>query len=173
MQVWKEISIRIFHVELDGYLASRRRELDLRLLRTLLAFKQRARGPVGHRDVEALLCLRRCPCLLMNRLQSHMKEVAANIKEPARPSFFTVLRATSSSRGWPSARIRAGRRIWWPRPIPHFEPRFSPGFLMNSARFDKCLRRVRRTAAEPAASTGGILCKNDGVPPDFHGSRGR
>ncbi len=155
VQIWKEISIRIFHVELDRYLASRRRELDLRLLRTLLAFKQRARGPVGHRDLGALLCLRRCPCLLVMGLQSPHEGGSREHQGTCKVELF-------HSPQWPPPLV-VGRALGSGRDEEfggHDKFRIlnlgsHPGFLMNSARFDKCLRRVRRTAAEPAASTAG------------------
>src|SRR3981081_4131576 len=88
MQVWQEISIRIFHVELDRYLAGRRLELDFRLLRTLLPFKQRARGPAGDRDLGALPCLRRSPCLLVKGLQSPYKGGSREHQGTCKAEFF-------------------------------------------------------------------------------------
>jgi hypothetical protein len=143
-------------VELDGYLASRRRELDLRLLCTLLPFKQRARGPVGHRDLGALLCLRRCTCLLVKRLQSPHEGGSREHQGACKAELF------HSPQGPPPPLV-VGRALGSGRD-EEFGGRDEfcilnlgshPGFLMNSARFDKCLRRGRRTAAEPAASTGG------------------
>src|ERR1700676_2442570 len=59
-QVGKEISIWVFHVEFDRYLARYRLELDFRLLRPLLPFEEWVRRAGGDRDLGALLCLRRC-----------------------------------------------------------------------------------------------------------------